>query len=504
MSKPILNVFKFLTESGNQYIFDNVSGVVIPCTNEHYAVIENYYQFDKSHIIKELETKLDLNPTESSAYYTFIENLIQNGFFYKSNEIISNQVINDYVLTQSSSSMLVLVVTEECNLRCKYCVYSGHYPLVKTYSDKKMTFDVAKEAIDYYFDLHAERQRAGFKKRPMIGFYGGEPLLEFHLIKQIMEYCNTKDLKPTYYITTNGTLLNRDTIDFIVNEDVVLTVSLDGDKYQHDRNRVFQSGQGTFDQIMKNLIKLQTEKRKRNINLVTNINCCYDSLTDICKVVDFFKEQRELLEPFYLMFNEVSKFDTTYYDHLNEVHANGCQEAQGDNFVSSFKKLMELTRNDLLNGRKPADYLASIFTGLLFCKNRVKGTPVVNTCMPGSKLTVDPDGYFYVCERINQQFPIGDVYNKINYDKANSLIESFNNILQEHCSTCNLSRLCDVCYVHFIKEGRLEFDPAICQAKQKSIRQLLRSIYSMLELNPKAFDSLEELSGFETNEILIK
>lgn len=499
------NVFKFSTVSGNQYIFDNISGVVFPCSEELYSVIANYYQFDRLCLLKEeLETKFNVNPAHYSTYYNLIETLIMNGFFYKNTETISKQVIDEYAITHLSSSMLVLVVTEACNLRCNYCVYSDHYPFIKGYSGKKMAWDVAKKAIDYYFDLHAERQRAGFKKRPMVGFYGGEPLLEFNLIKRIVDYCTTKDLKPTYYITTNGTLINQDIIDFLLNEDVVLTVSLDGDKYQHDRNRVFKSGQGTFDQIMKNLTKLQMEKRRRNINQLLSFNCCYDSLTDICKVVDFFAGHRELFKPFYLMINEIGKIDTTYYDHLNEMQASGRWGSQGETFVSSFSKLMELIRDDLIKGKEPADVLTAFFTGLFFYKNRVKGNPVFNQCMPGSKLTVDPDGYFYVCERINQQYSIGDVDSKINYGKANSLIESFNNIRLEHCSNCNFSRLCDVCYVHFAKGGRLEFNPAICEERRKRIPRLLKSIYSILEINPNAFESFNKLSNFEIYEVLIK
>ncbi len=508
MSKHSPNVFKFSTESGNQYIFDNVSGVVIPYTDELYTVIANYYRLDRSHIIKEeLETRLNVESVDSLAHYTFVETLIQNGFFYKNDRMVGNQVFGDYALTHPSSSVLILIVTETCNLRCRYCVYSDHYPLLKTYSAKRMTFDVAKKAIDYYFNLHMERQRSGFKKRPIVSFYGGEPLIEFSLIKRIIEYCNSKAMKPVYYITTNGTLINQDIIDFIVrdNEDIVLTVSLDGGKEQHDRNRVFQNGQGTFDQIMKNLTDLQMVKRQRNINQLIAFNCCYDSFTDICRVVDFFTEHKELFDPFYLMFGEINKYDTTYYDYLNEVYANGDGEIQSEKLISSFSKLAKLIRNDLINGKKPADALTSFFTGLLFCKNRVKGYPVLNNaCIPGSKLTVDPDGYFYVCERINQQYPIGDVNSKIDYEKTNSLIKSFNKILSEHCSSCNLSRLCDVCYIHFAKGQRLEFNPTVCKEKRKNISQLLSSVYSMLEFNPKAFDGLNKFSGLETYEVLIK
>ena len=94
------------------------------------------------------------------------------------------------------------------------------------------------------------------------------------------------------------------------------------------------------------------EKRRRNYDSL--INCCYDTITDMCRVVDFFKEQRKLFEPFYLMFSEIRKFNSTYYDDLNEVHASGSREVQSKD-VSSFKKLLERVRDDLINGKKPED-----------------------------------------------------------------------------------------------------------------------------------------------------
>ena len=76
---------------------------------------------------------------------------------------------------------LVLQVTQNCNLRCDYCVYSGNYDN-RTHSNKVMSFDIAKKAMDYLI-LHSDEL-----DEIVIGFYGGEPLLNFELIKKCVEY----------------------------------------------------------------------------------------------------------------------------------------------------------------------------------------------------------------------------------------------------------------------------------------------------------------------------
>lgn len=106
---------------------------------------------------------------------------------------------------------LVLQVTQNCNLRCSYCAYSGAY-YNRTHSQKRMSFEMAKKAIDFLFSHSSERDQL------VIGFYGGEPLLEFDLITQIVEYSESigwgKKLR--YVVTTNATLLTDKVLDFFV------------------------------------------------------------------------------------------------------------------------------------------------------------------------------------------------------------------------------------------------------------------------------------------------
>ena len=143
---------------------------------------------------------------------------------------------------------LILQVTQQCNLRCAYCAYSGNY-YNREHSNKRMSFEMAKTAIDFYLDHTDDVDNLA------IAFYGGEPLLEFPLIQKCVEYAEmrTPDKEITYYITTNGTLLTEKVIPFLAKHNFSITISLDGKKEEHDINRKFKDGRGSFDLIVRNL-----------------------------------------------------------------------------------------------------------------------------------------------------------------------------------------------------------------------------------------------------------
>ena len=147
---------------------------------------------------------------------------------------------------------LILQVTQNCNLRCKYCVYSGSY-VNRTHTKKRMSFEIAKQAVDFYF-AHNINKDAG-----VISFYGGEPLLEMDLIKKVVAYSEKlyegKELR--FNMTSNATLLTDEIADFLYEHNFNLTISLDGPEEVHNQSRVFaDSKTGTFHCIIKNLEKM--------------------------------------------------------------------------------------------------------------------------------------------------------------------------------------------------------------------------------------------------------
>lgn len=118
-----------------------------------------------------------------------------------------------------------------------------------------MDWNTAKKSLDFLLEHSIDNEIVN------IGFYGGEPMIEFDLIKKCIEYAKEifkgKDIQ--FSITTNGTLINKKIIRYFVKNKVNLTISLDGPKEVHDKNRRFCNGSGTFDKIIsESIIKIST------------------------------------------------------------------------------------------------------------------------------------------------------------------------------------------------------------------------------------------------------
>ena len=150
-----------------------------------------------------------------------------------------------------------------------------------------MSWDIAKKAVDFYFAHSKESEREGYS----IGFYGGEPLLNFSVIKKVIEYVKDKypqKAKDTIFtISTNLTLLTYEHIKFFIKHNVHLAVSLDGPEKIHNRYRVFKSGKGSYKKVMENLEKFRNyNKEYYNNHIVFNV--VLSPPIEFMKVHEFF------------------------------------------------------------------------------------------------------------------------------------------------------------------------------------------------------------------------
>ena len=118
-----------------------------------------------------------------------------------------------------------------------------------------MTWETAKQAIDFYFHHSIDSPTRN------IGFYGGEPLLKFDLIRRIVEYAEaySKGKQLSFNITTNGSLLSGNIVRYFSEHHIKTLISLDGIKKVQDKNRVFSSGTGTFDVIATRLEEIRKD-----------------------------------------------------------------------------------------------------------------------------------------------------------------------------------------------------------------------------------------------------
>ena len=151
---------------------------------------------------------------------------------------------------RNSAKTLILELTEQCNLRCTYCVFDDAYPQERSHSSTKLNHCVAKQKINDFF------QRA--REDAYIIFYGGEPLLEFNEIVELTNYAKSlfKD-RVKFSFTTNGMALTKDKFDFLIRNDFLITVSLDGYQKNHDSKRITINGKPSWNKIMSNLQDLK-------------------------------------------------------------------------------------------------------------------------------------------------------------------------------------------------------------------------------------------------------
>lgn len=138
---------------------------------------------------------------------------------------------------------ITLEVTEDCNLACRYCyeAQTEHSNGPPRYMDEATGFRAIRWLLENFGDRNVN---------PTISFWGGEPLLNFDLIKKIVSYCKSEyDRSFFFSLVTNGTLLSPTVLDYLRSEHFHIILSLDGPAHVHDKNRCFSNGLGSFQLI---------------------------------------------------------------------------------------------------------------------------------------------------------------------------------------------------------------------------------------------------------------
>lgn len=200
----------------------------------------------------------------------FIHNGSQQGFIDDTIHLMRDS--KNYVFLPTS--LHIFVVTNACNMNCIYC--QANNGTVKPHD--MMFAETAEKAVD--IALSAPSNSLTFE------FQGGEPLLNFPVIKHIVEYTEAhkgcKDIE--YTIVTNLTLIQDDMIDFFEKYSISVSTSLDGFRELHNRNRPNISGEGTFDDVLRGIEKI----RSRGIRLGAIETTTRYSLSEPEKLVDTY------------------------------------------------------------------------------------------------------------------------------------------------------------------------------------------------------------------------
>lgn len=487
-------IFEFRTRKGNKYIYDICSNLIF---YNKYSLLSNIiklYPFcqkesiSKKFPISQKEKVLDL--------YLSVDNLVKHYdcFFplKRFNQDEWSHIDKDYFKTKIANVlMLVLEVTQNCNFRCDYCSYSGNYFYQREHTNKDMSFEIAKDSLDYFISLLNSPKRT----RPIafvdLAFYGGEPLLNMKLIKGCVNYIKSRENEipdeVRFQITTNGSLLKGKILDYLVSKEFKINISLDGPSTIHDLNRKFKNGKGTFDKIWEN-INLYKKKYPKHFKSNTQFLITFSKEYDLEELDKFFNND-EYFTQSNLKFSNVNVIDRF-------IECEKTPFLKNDKFLEkSSKTFIDKAVKNRLQALSPLVFEMTK-RGYKKINQRIY-RPLVsvrrysNTCFPGEiKIFVAADGNYHICERMNQKFPIGDHKNGIEYEKVERIVSEYINAITKDCPTCPAQHYCGVCFASAGRDGY--FDASYyCNLYRKNLLSNLSNAISVLEKNSSALDYIE-------------
>lgn len=510
---------KYRTKTGKHYIYDCGTGRIIEVDAVIYALIDDFRVLSQDELFAKYE---DLGRENIAVAFRELSNLQKDGFLADHEPAELNRVeLVQYDGTiheigefwKKTAMLLILGITERCNLDCSYCCFSGKFAGQRKHSHKTMSLEIAQKAIRYYL----ENDQAGDGSCP-ITFYGGEPLLEFHLFQECVRFAGNVagqlGKTPRFAISTNGTLLNDEVCDYLVEHDFLIMVSLDGPQAAHDRYRTFPNGKGSFDIIERNLRRFAErypdyKNRGLNVTLAPPF--------DLEKTARFIEE----LYPDYPLTRAGIVNTGTEYRFSKEAAPlrYGCSSTHAckknrDVEIERFrafsreeyeklKVMWESCMASIAEVGVVESYQKIPFEMLLFEAQIVPyhRRPIMTEapsmyfyvpCLPGfTRRFVDVDGNYRVCERVDdsEAYKLGNVWDGPDVSRLERTMEQRRHF--GDCANCQALKTCDICYGRIPDVDVAGFDPMFdlqCQKTRQATVRLLQTYTEIMEVNASAFD----------------
>ncbi len=305
-----------------------------------------------------------------------------------------------------------LSLTHRCNLACRYC-YAGNS------RKPDMQLATAKQCIDTALaSLPAGRSLD-------LGLFGGEPLLRFDLVREIVTYTyrRTREIfvPVRIGITTNGTLVSPEALDYFAEQGINLCFSIDGPEDVHDRNRCHHNGSGSFVEVVDNLELAIQRLGVVEVNAVVGP----DTLFDVPRTLDFFINLG--VPVIHLSPNIKATWPREACDHFDDIYRQVAEQ-----YIACYQRGKEIALNII-------DSKAILF---------VKGgySPSDKCSMGDGEWGVAPSGNLYPCERFigeddDQTFSLGNIRTGLNQARRCAQHLKRGN-RREECSNCFYTRFC--------------------------------------------------------------
>ena len=394
-------------------VLDVCSGAIHTVDDIAYDMISMFENHDRDSVIGEICRKYpDVPEDEIWECYDQIAQLKEDGklFVKDSFEPMASAL---KAKTSGVIKALCLHIAHTCNLNCSYCFASqGKYHGERAL----MSFEVGKRALDFLIE------NSGSRRNLEVDFFGGEPLMNFDVVKRLVEYARSiekeKNKNFRFTLTTNGVLVDDDVIDFANREMSNVVLSLDGRREVHDRYRVDYAGNGSWDKIVPKFQKFVAARGGKNYYMrgtFTHAN------------PDFLEDIKVMLD---LGFSELSMEPV--------VAAKGDPAALTEEdkaiVLKQYEQLAELMLRRDKEGKPFTFYHYMI---------DLKGGPCIykriSGCGSGTEyMAVTPWGDLYPCHQFvgDEKFKLGDIWNGVSNTEIQKEFASCNVYAREECRDC--------------------------------------------------------------------
>ena len=394
-------------------VLDVCSGAIHTVDDIAYDMISMFENHDRDSVIGEICRKYpDVPEDEIWECYDQIAQLKEDGklFVKDSFEPMAGAL---KAKTSGVIKALCLHIAHTCNLNCSYCFASqGKYHGERAL----MSFEVGKRALDFLIE------NSGSRRNLEVDFFGGEPLMNFDVVKRLVEYARSiekeKNKNFRFTLTTNGVLVDDDVIDFANREMSNVVLSLDGRREVHDRYRVDYAGNGSWDKIVPKFQKFVAARGGKNYYMrgtFTHAN------------PDFLEDIKVMLD---LGFSELSMEPV--------VAAKGDPAALTEEdkaiVLKQYEQLAELMLRRDKEGKPFTFYHYMI---------DLKGGPCIykriSGCGSGTEyMAVTPWGDLYPCHQFvgDEKFKLGDIWNGVSNTEIQKEFASCNVYAREECRDC--------------------------------------------------------------------
>ncbi len=401
---------------GKNIVLDVCSLSIHVVDDVAFDIIGDFETKPKEIILKEILEKYSGNAevTEQEVMECFeqIEYLKEKGKLFSSDnfEDIAGSLKEK---TAGVIKALCLHVAHTCNLNCEYCFASqGKYSGERAV----MSLETGKRALDFLVENSGDRYNLE------VDFFGGEPLMNFDVLKGLVEYARSIEKKANknfrFTLTTNGMLIDDEVIDFANKEMSNVVLSLDGRKEIHDKYRVDYAGKGSFDQIVPKFQKLVKARGGKGY---------YMRGTFTHQNPDFLEDIKTMLD---LGFNELSMEPVV----CSESDPACLTKEDISVVMSQYEKLAELMLLKEKEGRPFTfyHYMIDLTEGPCIYK-RISG------CGSGTEyMAVTPWGDLYPCHQFvgDEKFKLGDIWKGVTNIAVQNEFKACNVYAHEECKDC--------------------------------------------------------------------